>query len=114
MDEARVALFYTDFESELRPIPSGTCTLQTPKCIWKFRAIFWDSGVLAGIEPGDTKKMKVVFRPDGLKLEDADARVYAGKKRVTPILVWEPPHNSMQTKLVVDINENIIRCRKQP
>lgn len=114
MNDAQVELSYTDFEDDVQRLPSGRCTLASPACTWKFHAIFWNTGALTDVVSGDTRALALIFRPNGNELEDADVRIYADGKRLAAMLLWQPPHNSTQTELAIETDENDIRCRKKP
>lgn len=101
-NENRIELSITDPEGVvirvLEVLPHAACTLKIPTCIWTFPTKGWKTS------DGETPQfISIVFRPDGDKLEHADVKIYAdGIHRITTLLVWQPPHNSDNTRLIAD------------
>lgn len=109
-NEKRVAVSITDRENITHEIPAKPpypiCTLNMDKCIWRVYTNGWN--LETNYRPRKHKGriyIKIVLRPDGSKLSDADARIYVDEnKLLDKLVIWEPPSNFDDTGLIVDAN----------
>lgn len=106
-----VILSYTDDEGIIHYLPQIGCQLTNRACVWKIRTTGWKPEVYFETAFRHTILLSVIFRPDDDKLENADVRLYADGYRLGTVLTWQPPHNSMNTKIAIETDTKTMRKR---